>query len=78
MSPRLMGEAAYGAGDIARRIGESGPVQNYLSPTVANANRLLSQVPMTKEQARLAALAAAKAGNLMPYYEIRGVGSAGK
>jgi hypothetical protein len=78
MSPRLMGEAAYGAGDIARRVGESSAVQNYLAPTIANANRLLGQIPMTQEQARIAALAAAKAGNQMPYFEIRGVGSTGR
>jgi enamine deaminase RidA (YjgF/YER057c/UK114 family) len=66
MSPRLVGEAAYGAGDVARRIGQSNAVQNYLSPTIANANRLVSQVPMTAEQARTAALVAAQAGQT-PY-----------
>ena len=66
MSPRLVGEAAYGAGDVARRIGQSNAVQNYLSPTIANANRLVSQVPMTAEQARTAALIAAQAGQT-PY-----------
>jgi hypothetical protein len=66
MSPRLVGEAAYGAGNIARTIGESGAVQNYLSPTIANANRLRAQIPMTAEQAKIAALIAAQAGQT-PY-----------
>jgi hypothetical protein len=66
MSPRLVGEAAYGAGNIAKNIGDSGAVQNYLSPTIANANRLRAQIPMTAQQARTAALIAAQAGQI-PY-----------
>jgi hypothetical protein len=66
MSPRLVGEAAYGAGNIAKAIGESGAVQNYLSPTIANANRFRAQIPMTAEQAKIAALIAAQAGQT-PY-----------
>ena len=66
MSPRLVGEAAYGAGNVGRMIGETGAVQNYLAPTIANANRLRGQIPMTAEQARTAALIAAQAGQI-PY-----------
>ena len=66
MSPRLVGEASYGAGNVARMIGETGAVKNYLSPTIENANRLRAQIPMTAEQARMAALVAAQAGQT-PY-----------
>jgi hypothetical protein len=66
MSPRLVGEAAYGVGNVGRIIGETGAVKNYLSPTIANANRLRGQIPMTAEQARTAALIAAQTGQT-PY-----------
>lgn len=57
MSPRLVGEAAYGAGAMAA------PVVNALSPTIVNAQRLANRVPMNPQQARMAALMAAQAGN---------------
>jgi hypothetical protein len=64
MSPRLVGEAAYGAGSAARGVGNFlAPVTNALGPTVANAQRLAARVPMTPQQARMAALMAAQAGN---------------
>jgi len=64
MSPRLVGEAAYGAGSAARGVGNYlAPVTNALGPTVANAQRLAARVPMTPQQARMAALMAAQAGN---------------
>jgi hypothetical protein len=61
-SPRLVGEAAYGVGSAQRALQQSALNRNVMAPTIANAQRLASQVPMTPEQARLAALAAAKAG----------------
>ena len=65
MSPRLVGEAAYGAGAAARGIGNFvAPVTNALAPTVANARRLASQIPMTAQQAQQAALAANQLGNV--------------
>jgi hypothetical protein len=64
MSPRLVGEAAYGAGSAARNVGNYlAPVTNALGPTIANAQRLAARVPMTPQQARMAALIAAQAGN---------------
>lgn len=61
-SPRLVGEAAYGVGSAQRMLQQSALNRNVMAPTIANAQRLASQVPMTPEQARLAALAAARAG----------------
>lgn len=61
-SPRLMGEAAYGLGSAQRILQQSALNRNVMAPTIANAQRLAAQVPMTPEQARLAALAAARAG----------------
>lgn len=63
-SPRLVGEAAYGAGAAQRLLQQSALNRNVMAPTIANAQRLASQVPMTPEQARLAALAAARAGSI--------------
>lgn len=64
MSPRLVGEAAYGAGAAARGVGNFvAPVTNALAPTIVNAQRLAARVPMTPQQARMAALMAAQAGN---------------
>jgi len=63
MSPRLMGEAAYGLGQFSNAIGQSAPVQNYLSPAMQQLNMLANRVPMTPQQARMAALMAAQAGN---------------
>jgi hypothetical protein len=61
-SPRLVGEAAYGVGSAQRVLQQSALNRNVMAPTIANAQRLAAQIPMTPEQARLAALAAAKAG----------------
>jgi hypothetical protein len=63
MSPRLMGEAAYKLGQASNFIGQSAPVQNYLSPAMQQLNMLSNRVPMTPQQARMAALMAAQAGN---------------
>ena len=63
MSPRLMGEAAYGLGQFSNAIGQSAPVQNYLTPAMQRLNALRGNIPMTPQQARMAALMAAQAGN---------------
>ena len=61
-SPRLVGEAAYGAGATARGIGNFvAPVTNALAPTIANVQRL--KFPFTAQQARQAALAANQLAN---------------
>lgn len=64
MSPRIVGEAAYGAGDITRRLQESALNRNLLAPTIANAQRLSQQIPLNDAQRKLAALALAKSGNI--------------
>lgn len=61
-SPRLVGEAAYGIGSAQRGLQQSALNRNVMAPTIANAQRLAAQVPMTPAQARLAAAAAAKTG----------------
>jgi hypothetical protein len=59
MSPRLVGEAAYGSGAAARGARNiAAPVTNALAPTVANAQRLASRIPMNAQQSRMAALMA--------------------
>ena len=63
MSPRLMGEAAYGLGQFTNAVGQSVPVQNYLTPAMQRLNMLRGNIPMTPQQARMAALMAAQAGN---------------
>jgi len=63
MSPRLMGEAAYGLGQFTNAVQQSAPVQNYLSPAMQRLNMLRGNIPMTPQQARMAALMAAQAGN---------------
>ena len=68
MSPKLMGEAGYALGDVARRVNQSGPVQNYLRPTIENANRLAQQSGVTSDQAKRAALLAAQAGAMQERY----------
>jgi len=68
MSPRLMGEAGYALGDVARRVNQSGPIQNYLRPTIENANRLAQQSGVTSDQAKRAALLAAQAGAMQERY----------
>jgi hypothetical protein len=64
MSPRLMGEAAYGLGQFTTAVGQSVPVQNYLTPAMQRLNMLRGNIQMTPEQARMAALMAAQAGNI--------------
>jgi hypothetical protein len=68
MSPKLMGEAGYALGDVARRVNQSGPIQNYLRPTIENANRLAQQSGVTSDQAKRAALLAAQAGAMQERY----------
>jgi hypothetical protein len=64
MSPRLVGEAAYGTGALARGTRNFvAPVTNALAPTVANAQRLASQIPITAQQGRQATLAANQLAN---------------
>lgn len=64
MSPRLVGEAAYGTGALARGASNiAAPVTNALAPTIANARRLASQFPMTAQQVRQATLAANQLAN---------------
>ena len=54
MSPRLVGEAAYKTGQLAK----------LLEPAKSTASNLISKIPMTNEQARLAALLASQAGTM--------------
>jgi hypothetical protein len=58
-----MGEAAYGLGQLTNAVGQSVPVQNYLTPAMQRLNMLRGNIPMTPQQARMAALMAAQAGN---------------
>lgn len=67
MSPRIVGEATYGAGDIVRRMQQSALNQNVLAPTIANAQRLSQQIPLNDAQRKLATLALAKSGNQIPF-----------
>lgn len=60
-SPRLVGEAAYGAGAAQRAVQQS-RLNRSLQSNISNAQRLAAKVPMTPAQARLAAAAAAKTG----------------
>ena len=53
MSPRLVGEGTYRAGQIA----------NLLQPTATAVNQLTSKIPINKQQAALAALLSSQAGN---------------
>jgi hypothetical protein len=53
MSPRLVGEGTYRAGQLA----------NLLQPATTAASQLVSKIPMTKQQAALAALLSSQAGN---------------
>jgi hypothetical protein len=72
-SPRLMGEATYGAGRIGAGVNAlTQPVQNALAPTIANAQMLASRVPMTAQQAKMLALMLAKTGNI-PRLEASGM-----
>jgi hypothetical protein len=53
MSPRLVGEGTYRAGQLAK----------VLQPAATATNQFVSRIPMTKEQAALAALLSYQAGN---------------
>lgn len=53
MSPRLVGEGTYRAGQLAKA----------LQPAATATNQFVSRIPMTKEQAALAALLSYQAGN---------------
>lgn len=64
MSPRLVGEAAYGAGDITRRLKESALNRNIVSPAMENLEMFSQQIPLNDAQRRLVALGLAKSGNI--------------
>jgi hypothetical protein len=64
MSPRLVGEAAYGAGDITRRMSESALNRNIVSPAMQNLEMFSQQIPLNDAQRRLIALGLAKSGNI--------------
>lgn len=65
-SPRLVGEAAYGLGAAQRMVAQSRPVQ-AMTPTAARAKLMLGRIPLTPEQARIAALLAGRAAQ--PYQQ---------
>lgn len=62
-SPRIVGEGLYGAGSLARMAKQSGLNQNLLAPSIATMRGVAQKVPMTAEQARIAAMLAGRAGN---------------
>ena len=61
MSPRLVGEGAYRAGQLANIL-QTGASRAAMLPGISQATALAGKIPMTSEQARLAALLAAQAG----------------
>ena len=65
-SPRLVGESAYGLGAAQRMIAQSRPMQ-AMTPAAARAKLMLGRIPMTEEQARIAALLAGRAAQ--PYQQ---------
>jgi hypothetical protein len=65
-SPRLVGESAYGLGAAQRMLAQSAPVQ-AMTPAAARAKLMLGRIPMTKEQARIAALLAGRSAQ--PYQQ---------
>jgi hypothetical protein len=65
-SPRLVGESAYGLGAAQRMVAQSRPVQ-AMTPAAARAKLMLGRIPMTPEQARIAALLAGRAAQ--PYQQ---------
>lgn len=65
-SPRLVGESAYGLGAAQRMIAQSRPAQ-AMAPAAARAKLMLGSIPMTPEQARIAALLAGRAAQ--PYQQ---------
>lgn len=64
MSPRIVGEAVYGAGDITRRMQQSALNRNVVSPAMENLQMLSQQIPLNDAQRRLVALGLAKSGNI--------------
>jgi hypothetical protein len=64
MSPRIVGEAVYGAGDITRRMQQSALNRNVVSPAMQNLQMLSQQIPLNDAQRRLVALGLAKSGNI--------------
>lgn len=65
-SPRLVGEAGYGLGAAQRMVAQSRPVQ-AMTPAAARAKLMLGKIPLTPEQARIAALLAGRA--VQPYQQ---------
>jgi hypothetical protein len=65
-SPRLVGESAYGLGAAQRMVAQSRPVQ-AMTPAAARAKLMLGSIPLTPEQARIAALLAGRAAQ--PYQQ---------
>lgn len=65
-SPRLIGEAGYGLGAARRMVEQSKPVQ-AMTPAAARAKLMLGKIPLTPEQARIAALLAGRAAQ--PYQQ---------
>jgi hypothetical protein len=65
-SPRLIGEAGYGLGAAQRMVAQSRPVQ-AMTPAAARAKLMLGSIPLTPEQARIAALLAGRAAQ--PYQQ---------
>jgi len=65
-SPRLVGEAGYGLGAAQRMVAQSRPVK-AMTPAAARAKLMLGRIPMTEEQARIAALLAGRAAQ--PYQQ---------
>lgn len=65
-SPRLVGESAYGLGAAQRMIAQSRPAQT-MAPAAAKAKLMLGSIPMSPEQARIAALLAGR--SIQPYQQ---------
>jgi hypothetical protein len=65
-SPRLIGETGYGLGAAQRMVAQSRPVQ-AMTPAAARAKLMLGSIPLTPEQARIAALLAGRAAQ--PYQQ---------
>ena len=61
MSPRIVGEGAYRAGQLANLL-QTGANKAAALPGVSQATALASKIPMTSEQAKIAALLASQAG----------------
>lgn len=64
MSPRVVGEATYAAGDVGRRMQQSALNRNIVSPAMQNLQMMSQKIPLNDAQRRLIALGLAKSGNL--------------